>query len=231
MESFTRGGGTPSSSIDSTSTDRRSLLKKAALAGGVAWVAPTVLASPAGAACGTPKCAYPDFTQTVLQIRAFDLCDPGVSGDYVGAGVGANTTKAAEFEITLASAFGSCTCGTPTQQGQVLVGAVSASWDKVQSCSTAYSQHQIDAVNNPIRPNRFLLYKGGGALGSGVYIPEGSMCISVGCKDSRGVTVYKSCSFKICINYSPAQACGFISTVNASWVLVPGSCTTGCTPC
>ena len=50
--------GTKSDVLESGTFDRRSLIKKAALAGGAAWVAPVVLSSRAGAAFQITVCYY-----------------------------------------------------------------------------------------------------------------------------------------------------------------------------
>ena len=201
--------------------DRRSLLAKGAVVGGLAWTVPVITAGRAGAVGCTPKCSFADFSLTASNFTAVDICNPGTADGYP-AGLGA--TKAAEFTVTIA---GVCPCsGSPVV---VLTNGVSANWDKQNSCPATYSGANASAVVNANDPTKFLLYKAG-ALGNGFYVPQ-SFCMAVKCTDRSNQIVYKRCSFALCIGYSPASSCGLQAGITVTATVIANSCTSSCSHC
>lgn len=196
-------------------TDRRSLLKKAAVAGSIVWIAPTIMASPANAACGTPKCAPVGTVQ--LTVTARDACN----GESV-AGVPTGN-KIAIFTVGVTQTVNCpCDAGLPI----VVIGTPPTSWAKLVACGLYDAEY---AKGVKVSDNQFALYKSG-ALGNGFYVPNGNFCVSVGCKDRTGNTTYRKCTYTICLDYSPAGSCSMIGNVTVTATPF-GPCTTSCDPC
>jgi hypothetical protein len=194
-----------------TATDRRDLIRKAVVAGSLTWVTPTVLATKAYAAGCTPKCGPADFVPT---ITGRDACnDEEVDGVPSG-------NKVAIFTISVPSS--SCPCGGTAT---VSIGPIPTEWDKNVSCTSYSSQY---ATGIRLSNTQFALYKNG-ALGNGFYIPNGSFCVAIGCTDRTGDTVWKVCSYNVCLNYTPAGACTTFTSVGVTTSNT--ECSASCAPC
>lgn len=204
-----------------TGMDRRSVLKKAALVGAVAWTAPVIISNTvfAAAVC-TPKCAHNDVVLTAV---AKDACSAPVI--EVPAG-----NKILLFSINLPVG---ATCPCSTTAPLVVLGPVPTQWDKHGPNSDGCPRYKVQfatGVNTPSQgSNTFALYKNG-ALGSGVYVPNGTLCVAVKCLDRDLTPVYRVCTFSVCFKYSPAQE---ICDTNYVVEVRQGSvtCYTGCSPC
>jgi len=212
---------------DGRGHDRRTLIAKAAVAGGIVWTTPAWRTVAAAAASCTPKCAAADFGLFSSNVQAFDVCNPGGTTAYPS--VPHNVTKAAEFSFSLSALTSSCPCSSNPSTAQVVLGTVPTSWDKVNSCADDFGSEYAQAANSATDANKFLLYKSG-SLGNGIYVPDGLLCLSARCTDRFGNDVYKRCTFKICLDYSPAGACETFSTVSISAIQI-GDCEAGCDPC
>ena len=214
-------GEIQTTSGSSPGIDRRSVLKKAAVAGAVAWTAPVILSNTAFAAsvC-TPKCAHANVTLTAT---AQDACTAPVTEVPSG-------NKILLFSINLPSG---ATCPCDAAAPRVVLGPVPTQWDKhspqATGCPTYKNQFATGVNTLSQGANTFALYKNG-ALGSGVYVPNGTICVAVKCLDRDGTPVYRVCTFSVCFTYSPSQE---ICDTNYVVEVRPGSvsCVTRCTPC
>jgi hypothetical protein len=201
-------------SVDRTpQLDRRSMLRKAAVAGAVVWTVPTILADPAHAACGTPKCAPTSFTIPIINGR--DACNNEAIPN-VPTG-----NKVALFFLSLPASV-TCPCGGTAQ---IKIGDPPANWAKLNFCGS-FDTTYANAVK--VNDTTFALYKDG-ALGNGFYVPQGSFCVSVGCTDTHGQLTWRRCTYSVCLSYSPAGSCASLSVVTVSSSNT--NCVTSCTAC
>jgi len=201
--------------------DRRSVLKKAAIAGTVAWTAPVILSNTAFAdvVC-TPKCAHAAVTFSAVGQDACTTPIPEVpSGN-----------KIILFQLLIPSGT---VCPCDPNDPVVIVGSVPLSWDKyspqTDGCP-AFKTEYAKGIKTPSQgPNAFALYKNG-ALGSGVYVPNGGLCVSIKCLDTDGTPVYRKCTLSVCFLYSPEHA---VCDTNFSVQTRVGgtSCVIACDPC
>jgi hypothetical protein len=159
--------------------DRRSLLKKGAVAGALAWTVPTVLATEANALeppC-TPKCA-PDTSVLVL--------DPNTALACQGPG-----GKWAALSYSLTDAV--CPCGG------------SATVEDLGSEVTP-NPSEIKAVSfDPATRTGTILIggQGTGALGNGTYSAVIFLCVS--CEDQTGDTISVLVRLSITFTFQPAD--------------------------
>lgn len=229
---------------ESGGIDRRSMLVKAAAAGGIVWAAPLIVSSPALASSCTPSCAAGSF---VPQLGARDVCGNDVTNlrnlsPAVNTFIG-NSNKMVVLSI-LAPPTLSCPCGTAAPF--TVIGGIPSTFGKVSSsgafpgsCTLTPGQPDIDTFslagtayvdpNDASRnaSNSFLAGKNG-AIPNAVYASPAQICVAVGCKDARGRTVYNKCRFTLCFDYTPAGSCFTFVPLNSQFTLVPNSCVAGC---
>ena len=216
--------------------DRRSVLKKAAIAGTVAWAAPLVISSPALASACTPSCAAAPITSAQLTGQVADLCANQIAllAPFTG-----NANKIAVFRVISGTA--SCPCGNANP----VIGLdlpPGTSFSKGNNPRTGPCDPFVNSPSNPLvkespgfppyplAANEIMIYKTG-ALPNGWYTASHPVCITIKCEDDLGGDpVYRTCKFTMCFEYSPEGACGAFNTYGSKFTLVPNSCTVSCSP-
>ena len=194
-----------------TGFDRRSMLKKGAVAGTIAWSAPTLLSSRALAGTGspcTPKCG-PSPSSGSLDVAVY--CTEGSGAKW--AQVWLNTVAT--------------TC--PCDSANATVTSALSSWQG--SPTPVVFLQGIDTSGGVNDGKQFFILKGPGegALGQGTY--TGTYTVTSSCTDRDGDVLTQTCIFGLSFLFQPdSGSCEGASSITAGIFVAEGCGPIACTP-
>ena len=197
------------------SLDRRSALKKAAIAGAIVWTVPTIVSSPAlaaGTVC-TPKCAPTTFV----------VSTPSVVGYCPSSG-----NKAAKVSLRVNAGGGTCPC---MFNGATVTPASCLTIPKVwRKDGTGQSVIVGTATPEPDYTVAFYVGKDSGSLGQGIWTNDDALTYWVTCKDKNGDLISTGCDYRLQFYFDPSGQCGAPSNIQFFNL---GNCRTVCggAPC
>jgi hypothetical protein len=198
--------------------DRRSLLKVGAVAGTMAWVAPTIAAQPAWAAACTPKCIYPEFT---LDVTVQTYCPGG------GRKWAILTLQPPEGLI--------CPCDSPLDEDLVPNELIEvcfkppALWTK-DGATDGIAITTPPPGGAPIGPLQFVVKKeiGDGSLGDGLWTSDEKLVYAIGCRDESGDKGWRICDFTLSFDFQPGGGNCAQGAGAGNGTAVRGTCVTAC---
>lgn len=168
--------------IPRETTDRRSMLKKAAVAGSIVWAAPVIHSTSASAMYCTPKCRP-------------DRVPPNVIGCNYCAPKGSQFVKNAGLIL---SPGGSGTCPCDSQNPTITVAITAGlTFDKVGTGASGFSSF--------VSGNVLVVEGTGASLGQGTYkSASAGVIITTTCIDRDGDTVGLRCFYGLQFRYQPS---------------------------
>jgi hypothetical protein len=185
--------------------NRRALVAKGGVAGGLLWVTPTIHASRASAAGCTPKCAPTSPSSVSSNVVGF-CPEPG--------------NKAAKVSLKTNSSS-ACNCQNPvgTATGCLVIPTT---WEKDGTGQTVTVGTATPEAGFTVA---FYVAKPGGSLGQGHWVAQTPLRFGLTCLDKDGGKVGVFCDFNVSFDFDPSGSCGSPSNVA---VTATGTCGTVC---
>lgn len=201
-----------------TSLDRRTLLRRGAAAGALAWAAPVVAGQVAHAQeapfC-TPKC-FPSVSN--IEGRAWDICwgtPITIDGTTYNtpttppSPIPSSSNKAALIKV-FANADLVCPCGDQPSDPLVDIVRLPQAWRK----DNANNPNFFAADAQSTFGNGFFWFGTNGAVPQGVYTPATPACFILGpCLDNSGDRIFSICSSRPQFAYTPAGPCSAVGSI------------------